>query len=434
MKKAVVLLMMAGLAGAALMIASQAQEAAVPGALEKADSLFKEGKFAEAADGYAEALNADPKSFRAFFRLGSIALLSNNFMAAEMRLKEALALKPDDSAAKSLLAELYCRKDDFGLAAKLFRETGDLARAAQLESFKGQTPYSVDGGGAETVLPFVLTDPLPVVSLKVNGDRTVNFFIDTGGPQVILDAEFAKELGIKDFGSETGTFAGGKKAAYGFGRVDSLTLGDYVIRNVPVALMQVRRFSKPVFRGTQVDGIIGTVLLYHFLSTIDYPGGRLVLRRPSAEAGQHFAGEAASAQAVVVPFWMAGDHFMVGWGTVNESAPLLFFVDTGLAGGGFTCPESTVKLAGIKLNESAAGEGIGGGGKVRTVPFVVKELTFGAAREENVPGMFSGAFPVENALGFHIGGLISHGFFRPYALTFDFRGMKIYLERKEKAA
>jgi hypothetical protein len=412
--------------GAAVVPASRAQEA--PGTIEKADSLFKEGKFAEAADSYAGVLNAAPKSFRAFYRLGSIALLSNDFVTAEMRLKDALALKPDDPAAKSLLAELYCRKDDFGRAAKLYREKGDPARAAQLESLEGQTPYSIEGGGAETVLPFVMTDPLPVVALKVNG-HAVNFFIDTGAAQVVLDEEFARELGVEEFGSETGTFAGGKKAAFGFGRADSLTLGDYIVTNVPVALMQVRRFSQPVFGGTQVDGIIGTVLLYHFLSTIDYPSGRLVLRRPTAEAAGLFAEKASDARAVSLPFWMAGDHFIVGWGTVNESAPLLFFVDTGLAGGGFTCPESTIKLAGIELNESAAGEGIGGGGKVRAVPFVARELTFGAAHEENVPGLFSGAFPIENALGFHIGGLISHGFFRPYGLTFDFRGMKIYLER-----
>ena len=57
-------------------------------------------------------------------------------------------------------------------------------------------------------------------------------------------------------------------------------------------------------------------------------------------------------------------------------------------------PESTLKKANIKLLESQTSEGVGGGGKFRSVPFVVEELNFGEAREKNVPGSFSGPFPV----------------------------------------
>jgi hypothetical protein len=78
--------------------------------------------------------------------------------------------------------------------------------------------------------------------------------------------------------------------------------------------------------------------------------------------------------AVKVPFWLAGDHFMVAHGTVNQSSPKLFLVDTGMAGGGFTCSEATLQEAGIELDESQAREGIGGGGKVKLIPFTVQRL------------------------------------------------------------
>ena len=75
-----------------------------------------------------------------------------------------------------------------------------------------------------------------------------------------------------------------------------------------------------------------------------------------------------------MPFWMAGDHFIVTWGKVYQSQPLLFFVDTGLAGGGFVCPSSTLKDAGIKVPQGSEVEGIGGGGTLKAValpcPFV----------------------------------------------------------------
>lgn len=197
-------------------------------------------------------------------------------------------------------------------------------------------------------------------------------------------------------------------------------------------IQKVRQFSGPIFGGRGVDGIIGTILLYHFLSTLDYPQGELILRRKTKKNLKQFEKNGQAIGYIVIPFWMAGDHYMVAWGTANKSEPMLFFVDTGLAGGGFSCPESTLKKASIKLNESKAGEGMGGGGKVKVVPFVVDELTLGEAKEQGIRGFFSGLSPIENAFGFHIGGLISHGFFRHYSLTFDFSGMRFFLKREKR--
>ena len=45
-----------------------------------------------------------------------------------------------------------------------------------------------------------LTDPLPLLSVQINGGPEVTFFIDTGGSTVALDADFAKELGVPQLG------------------------------------------------------------------------------------------------------------------------------------------------------------------------------------------------------------------------------------------
>lgn len=217
--------------------------------------------------------------------------------------------------------------------------------------------------------------------------------------------------------------------AFEHGRVNSVTLGDFVVKNVPVHLLDTRRFAA-VTGGKRVDGILGTVVLYHFLATLDYPAAKLILKkRPKVRLDQ--ASETASAEKnTVIPFWMAGDHLIVAWGTVNKSKQQLFFVDTGLAGNGFTCPESTVKEAGIKVNEGLAAEGIGGGGKMRVVPFVTETLALGDASAQGIRGVF-GPFPpnLEYGQGFRIGGLISHQFFRPYTVTFDFATMRLYLQK-----
>jgi hypothetical protein len=397
------------------------------GSLISADSLFRAGKFAEAEKVYSSVLAEDPGNFQAILRLGNIALLSQRLDDAQKWLSKALEIEPEEAFPKSLLAEVFCRRDDFQRAAPLLRAAGRDAAAAKLESFKGQVPYQIEGTAAVTRLKFEQTDPLPLIRVRVNGSEEAYFFIDTGASEIDLDPEFADQVKALRFGSEMGTFGGGRKASYDHGRIDSLTLGDVVVKNVPIHILATRRFS-PIFGGKRIDGILGTVMLYHFFPTIDYVGGELVLRRKTSENVVQLAREVKAERQTVVPFWMAGDHYAVAWGTVNRSKPLLFFVDLGLAGGGFTCPASTIQEGGITLSESQAGEGIGGGGKVRIVPFVVGEMTLGDLTKRNTPGLF-GAFPpsLEYAFGFRIGGLISHAFFRSSAITMDFDRMNLYL-------
>jgi hypothetical protein len=62
---------------------------------------------------------------------------------------------------------------------------------------------------------------------------------------------------------------------------------------------------------------------------------------------------------------------------------------------------------------------------------MVEQLTLGNARESNIHGMYMGAFPLENAFGFRIEGLISHEFFRHCAVSLDFENMRYSLKRKE---
>jgi hypothetical protein len=209
--------------------------------------------------------------------------------------------------------------------------------------------------------------------------------------------------------------------------VDKVTLGDFVVRNVPVHVLNTRRFSAAA-RGKPVGGILGTVMLSHFLATLDYPAGRLILRRKTPEQLQRVERQVQSAKGYTIPFWLAGDHYAVARGQVNGGREMLFFADTGLAGGGFVCPKSTLKEAEIKLPDGPAVEGQGGGGTVRAVPFTVDELSLGPVKARDIQA-FAGVFPeqMEYHEGFRIGGFVSHQFFRPYALTLDFSGMRFFL-------
>ena len=197
-----------------------------------------------------------------------------------------------------MLAEAFYRRDDFQKAAaslngvdvgsnKLIIEQYPTLNVAMLESFKGQTPYELHGNGQTTRVKFVKTDPLPMVNVRVNGGNEVTFFIDTGGSEVALDTDFAKELGVPQFGEVQGTFSGGQHTEVQRGGLSRSRSAIGPSRTSYGMMLPLRQLSEG-FGVKQIDGIIGTTLFYHFLTTMDYPRGELVLRRKNAESLKEF--------------------------------------------------------------------------------------------------------------------------------------------------
>ena len=192
-----------------------------------------------------------------------------------------MALRPDETDPRIMLAEVLYRRDDFASAAKMLSgidlSANQLVLAqyptlsvAKLQSFNGQTPYELRGSGQSVHVKFLRTDPLPLVSVRVNGGHEVTFFLDTGGSEVMLNSEFARELGVPNFGSLQGTFSGGQQTKVQQGRIDSLTLGDWTVQNLPVVMLPLRQLSAGL-DAKQIDGILGTTLFYHFLTTHRLP-------------------------------------------------------------------------------------------------------------------------------------------------------------------
>lgn len=398
--------------------------------MKRADSLFAAGQF-DASDAlYRNVLAAAPADTHALLRHGQVALLGNHLDEARTALTQVLARDTSNIRARSLLAESWYRVDAFEKAAPLLRALHRDPAAAKLEGFAGTTPNAIEGDAA--TLPFIQTDPLPLIQVRVNGSDPVYFLIDTGGGETLIDSTFARQIGAVQFGSQMATFAADQKGSLAHGRIDSLRLGSIVMRRVPVRIRDTRRFAM-VAGGRQVDGILGTVALYHFISTLDYPKGALILRRRTEAALRQPLGrmsinvDGSGPQMIEVPFWLAGDHLMVARGALGSAPSMMWFIDTGLAGAAFTAPESTLAAAGIRP-QGQGGEGIGGGGLVKVMPFPIDRLSLGDARASGLMG-FLGPFPpsLEWSEGFRIGGLISHGFFRGYTVTFDFDRMRLVL-------
>ena len=408
--------------------------------ISTADGLFQAGKFADAEKIYSAIVRTDAKNYPACLKLANIALLANRLDSAISWSHRTLALKAGDVDSRIILAEALYREGRFAQAGaeigsaaietEAVKQSYSSLNVAKLESFAGQTPYELQGSGQSTRIKFVKSEPLPVIKVRVNGGKEALFFIDTGGSELLLDSEFAKELGVKTMGSTIGIFAGDQKAPVGNGRADSMTLGDWTLKNVPVGMIPLRSMSA-MFGVPQLDGCVGTSVLYQFLATIDYPAGELVLRRKTAANLKAFDAEAPSAaqKRVEMPMWMAGDHFIVTWGQVQTLPPSLFFVDSGLTGGGLNLAESVIHAAGISLERDKASAGQGGGGHLITIPYTVASFTLGnEVTQKKVMGVYDGPFPFTDAWGFHVDGMVGHDFLKPYAVTLDFSRMRLILQ------
>ncbi|MCE7996175.1 MAG: tetratricopeptide repeat protein [Roseivirga sp.] len=387
--------------------------------LNKANQTFQNGEFEKATQQY-EKIPWQTENAETTLQLARLALLGNQFDKAESLLNGHLNNEPGDSLASKLLAETLYRQDSYERLPKLLTNAKTLYRMRQITHFtdNGLQPYTMKKVYKKVVIKMETIDFLPSVKMKVNGKEGL-FIIDTGGGETIIDSEFAKLAGAIAFDQKEAVYAGGAKAKTTLGYVERLKLGKLEIEHLPVHIQPTQQYAQAV-GGKEVSGIIGTNLLYHFHATLDYQAGELVLYNKTS----HF-----KPKGIVIPMWLAADHLILAQGKLMQGEDQLFLVDTGMAGAGFTAPKSTLDAAGVQLPDSGSFEGQGAGGAVSVTPFMIDKVSLGALSNKNqIVGLF-GPFPpgLEHSMGFRIGGLISHAFFRPYAVTFDFVKMRIYV-------
>lgn len=347
-----------------------------------------------------------------------LLVMRNRLDAAADCLSSDLKGAPDDVEANGLLAEVRLRQARWTEAAAAERAAGRSVAAARAEALSQASPYQ-GKLSRTTVVPFVRTDPLPVLRARIGDGPELYFILDTGAADTVIDKTVAASLNLNLLGSSVGAFAGGKTATIQAAILPELRLGDMSLRQVPVVVLDTSRF-RGAAGGLPVSGVIGLGLMSQFLATIDYPHGRLVLSPTGTRLRN-------SSHAATLPMWLAGDHFVLVDGALNNSRQLSF-IDTGMAGAGCTAPFSSIDAAGLSVaGPEQSGEG--GGGTVSARAFTAPTISLGPVSVKNVPCL-AGVFPpsLETSLGTRIGQLVSHGALSGYAVTFDFHRMELTLD------
>ena len=355
------------------------------------DAAFKAGDFAAAQEAYLSAIKTNPNDAAAALGLSRLAVYANDFPDAQRWLDDLASIAPNDSHVAALRGAIALRTDP---------------NIDRVGPHKGPA-----------IVKFLQVDPLPMVDVRING-RDAHFLIDTGAPNIVLDASFAQSLGIVTTSAGQGTFAGGEHTATAKATVDRLQLGSWQISNVSATVLPL-----PPMMGA--DGILGAALFAHFLTTLDYRNGQLILADRSASDA--FERDAAAHGDAVVPMWLVSDHFIFVQGRAGNGPLGLFNVDTG-GTFGMQLTKAALDAADITVDSAHPQTGFGGGGKVTSLPFK-SSLTIGSYTVDNVDGEY---FPNGDQYGifpFTVTGTVSHQFFRQAAVTFDFAAMRMVIAK-----
>jgi hypothetical protein len=405
--------MVAGAAAAAPLLGEAAAARAGGG---DADALFKAGRFEQAGRAYEEILKTDPNNVQAARQRGYVGLLSNRFPEAEKYLNMALKLAPEDKDTNKLLGDCYMRQDKFSLAAPRWQAAGDEGYAKWFAAVRGDA-YQIHGDIAR--VQWQQMDPFPLVEASVNGGPAKRFILYVGAPNLGVSSAVAKEAGLSPVAKDE--ILPGVWAYYGV--LDSFKLGDMELRNVPVSWTQEDA-------DTDNDGIIGTWVFYHLLTTFDYADQSLILRRPTPAAVGKVRADAARAGVKPLPLWLAREHMVHSQGRIAGSGPRLMAVNPGGNSESVaSMPEETAKQLGIRTDYDRPLETAAHSHPTVAYPCYPKEIRLGDAAANEAYCVANPNMPVTRPYGFDVWGDFAHSFFKPYNITLDFTNMNIYIAR-----
>ncbi|WP_320669588.1 aspartyl protease family protein [Patulibacter defluvii] len=401
-----------------------------------ADALFEAGRFEQAGRAYEAILERDPRNLHAARQRGYVGLLANRFPEAEKYLTIAHRLRPEDQQTNQLLGDCYLRQDELARAAPHWKAAGEDGYAAWFAAVRGQ-PYRIHGDVAR--LPIEQMDPMPLVQASVNGGPPKRFTFYTGAPNLSLTASTAREAGVRAVASQKIEGEGGAMWAH-YGILDAFTLGGLELRNVPVGWSSTESGDDLGADGS--DGMIGTWVFYHLLTTFDYVGRSLILRRRTPESARKARVAATRAGAEPQPLWLALDHYLHSTGSVAGavgSGPRVVGVNFGGSGG-----ESAAVVLGktaerlrIRSDHDRPIGTFAHSHPAVTYPCYPTEIRVGAAAARHVYCETHPNQPVNvpwpYGTGFDAPAAFFHCFWKPFTVTLDFTDMKLYVARGKRS-
>jgi hypothetical protein len=264
-------------------------------------------------------------------------------------------------------------------------------------------------GVTSTTVPFTLHENHVYLSVMLNGKGPYTFIFDTGG-QNVVDPQVAKEIGAAGKGSAQGSGVGSATESLSFANVDTLQVGDAVLRDQLFAVAPVR-MGFGISTGKSVDGLIGWEVLARFVTSFNYAENQVVLTLPDSAT--------VAATAHVIPFVFHGTQPQIDCGIDGITSECT--IDTGARDTiGFYGPYLVAHPGVVPQTLTAVGvNGFGFGGPAFGKLGRLRQLDVAGMQLNNLVADFTtqtkGAF-AEPFVAANIGGNL----LRRFDITFDY--------------
>jgi hypothetical protein len=276
--------------------------------------------------------------------------------------------------------------------------------------------FSMSGGGASTSVPIELIDNHVYLNVMLDGKGPYRFVFDTGGSNII-DPAVAKDIDAVGSGSAQDSGTGAETESFSYATVDSLQVGNAVLRHQVFAVESVRQ-GFGVGSGQRVDGLIGFEVLARYVTTFDYARRTVTLAMP---------GGAPPAGADGLPLVFAGQAPQVA--CTIDGIPSECTVDTGASSSvNLLAPFIAAHPQIVPATHSDVGVngyGVGGGnrgylGRLRSLQlgtFTLRDLVAGYSTQTK--GFLAQPFIAAN---------VGAGVWKRFTVTFDYAKMTMALQ------
>src|SRR5438309_582555 len=286
-----------------------------------------------------------------------------------------------------------------------------------------------------------------LVPVSINNRRGA-LMIDTGSPNTLIDRNSVNTFGltVEKTGSSVGGLFGRAWERYGTSKVKSIAMGNCMVTNVPVAIVDLSGMNPErtaAATGSHIsdskamahlNGLLGTREMVKFGMIIDCTRQMLYINPngPSSAVSQSLANFLVTRAFSRIPMRLnANDHFDVE-GALN-SHETKFIVDTGSAN---TLVDTQVAVKSGTGVTALAGYGAGGaGGLVEGVNrTAVKELALGNFKLANaavVVAHVSGAVLLSKSTTESNAGVLGQDYLSTNFAVIDVGGKALYLRHPD---
>jgi hypothetical protein len=273
----------------------------------------------------------------------------------------------------------------------------------------------IEGEATQTTVPFELLNNHIYLNVSINNKGPFRFEVDTGGHNILMPRT-AKTLGLEVTGQSPATGAGQGTAVSGYAHVNEIKVGEAVLRNQEVFVLQ---FHPDAVEGFPGDGMIGFEVFRRLVTHIDYGKKTLTLIKPAAFQPPR--------DAVAIKFAFYDNIPQVDG--AFEGLPGKFDIDTG------SRTELNITKPFVdrySLREESKGviatDGWGVGGHVQSYVTRGSDLQLGGVNIRNVVASLAiqnrGSFSDPNYAG-NVGGAL----LKRFDVTLDYGNQVMYLKR-----